>query len=864
MGVVGGDAIVVAMAATEVAAVDEATSAEVAAADEATTAEVAATEAILTMPGESLSMDFMDTLVTSKSGKRHIFVIVDRFSKYARLVAMPETTKIEYIIKMFKENWVRDFGLPKSIVSDRDVRFTSELWKAAAAEQGTQLQMTSGNHPEANGQAEQLNHAVQHLLRHYIKPNQVDWDEKLALIASLYNNVVRSATGGFSLAVSRQSCPGSQDDPGGPVANTGRPLSLRARARARVSMRVGFEKQGINSTTSWRPSHKEKGDVRTLASLPLHVHRSSVPCYVGANPLELSLLTYSTKYKFEGQLLRRPPQISPLVSYPSLRVLLRRILSGHRCCDRCFSCSATIDDEGRSVVVSNTQSDVEGGDVDSQCQDETLSELLKDQVPEWLLKRVQELGFVTPTSVQREALPAVFSGRDCIIHAQTGSGKTLVYLMPLIANIDTRRSAVQALVVVPTRELGMQVAKVARLLGGGSRGDDSKEREGGDACSKPATRRDSKRFSVMTALEGTGAARVKGWLKAEPPQLVVGMPERLLQMINDKTLRTNALQYVVVDEVDAVLERMKKSRSSHLHQLLTMAGSCSRRQTLLVSATVPQHHHFASYCIQNKWAKPDLLHIHVEPEEKLPTHIKHRYIICAEPKRLEMLDKLIASDKPRAAIVFGNEQSEKGKRSGALPPAQVIAQYLSENKLVFPHVIGSTNLSLEKNMAVSISSGTSEAQNTTSARSENQEPRMKGRPVTEGQEWDEEFGSTGISANVLDEETDETWRPLLLTDDADANARVSVLDEFRRGARRLLVTTDFAGRGLDIPSVSHVYNFDLPSSAIAYVHRGGRTGRDPFGREQGIVTSFATNKEVFVLKRLWNELQIAAEEVNLN
>ncbi|GBG83850.1 hypothetical protein CBR_g37649 [Chara braunii] len=111
-------------------------------------------------PGESLSMDFMDTLITSKSGMRHIFVIVDRFSKYARLIATPETAKTEYVIRLFKENL-----------------------------------MTSGNHPEANGQAEQLNRAVQHLLRHYIKPNLVDWDEKLALIASLYNNAVHSATG---------------------------------------------------------------------------------------------------------------------------------------------------------------------------------------------------------------------------------------------------------------------------------------------------------------------------------------------------------------------------------------------------------------------------------------------------------------------------------------------------------------------------------------------------------------------------------------------------------------------------------------------------------------------------------------------
>ncbi|GBG85619.1 hypothetical protein CBR_g40347 [Chara braunii] len=155
--------------------------------------------------GESLSMDFMDTLVTSKSGMRQIFVIVDRFSKYARLIAMPETAKTEYVIRLFKENWVRDFGLPKSIVSDRDVRFTSELWKAAAAKQGTQLQMTSGNHPEANGQAEQMNRAVQHLLRHYIKPNQVDWDEKFALVASLYNNAVHSATGAVN-SIRRDIC----------------------------------------------------------------------------------------------------------------------------------------------------------------------------------------------------------------------------------------------------------------------------------------------------------------------------------------------------------------------------------------------------------------------------------------------------------------------------------------------------------------------------------------------------------------------------------------------------------------------------------------------------------------------------------
>ncbi|GBG78922.1 hypothetical protein CBR_g28637 [Chara braunii] len=146
-------------------------------------------------PGQSISMDFMDTLVTSKNGKRHIFFVVDRFTKYARLIAVPEIARTEHVIKLFIDNWARDFGLPKTIVSDRDVRFTSEMWKKAAEQMASQLQMTSGNHPEANGQAEQMNRVVQHLLRYYIKPNQDDWDKKLPLIASLYNNAVHNTTG---------------------------------------------------------------------------------------------------------------------------------------------------------------------------------------------------------------------------------------------------------------------------------------------------------------------------------------------------------------------------------------------------------------------------------------------------------------------------------------------------------------------------------------------------------------------------------------------------------------------------------------------------------------------------------------------
>ncbi|GBG64032.1 hypothetical protein CBR_g40279 [Chara braunii] len=104
--------------------------------------------------------------------------------------------------KLAKSTYERElYALYKALVHwrhyllGRDVRFTSEMWKKAAEQMGSQLQMTPGNHPEANGQAEQMNRVVQHLLRHYIKPNQDDWDEKLPLIASLYNNAEHSTTG---------------------------------------------------------------------------------------------------------------------------------------------------------------------------------------------------------------------------------------------------------------------------------------------------------------------------------------------------------------------------------------------------------------------------------------------------------------------------------------------------------------------------------------------------------------------------------------------------------------------------------------------------------------------------------------------
>ena len=104
----------------------------------------------------------------------------------------------------------------------------------------------------------------------------------------------------------------------------------------------------------------------------------------------------------------------------------------------------------------------------------TFREIFQGRLPDWLLTRLEELGFATPTLVQRQALEVILDDgggdakSDAVLHAQTGSGKTLAFLLPLLALVDPSRSAVQGLVVVPTRELGLQVAGVAKRLAAGA------------------------------------------------------------------------------------------------------------------------------------------------------------------------------------------------------------------------------------------------------------------------------------------------------------------------------------------------------------------------------------------------------------
>ncbi|KAJ4847294.1 DEAD-box ATP-dependent RNA helicase 58, chloroplastic [Turnera subulata] len=402
----------------------------------------------------------------------------------------------------------------------------------------------------------------------------------------------------------------------------------------------------------------------------------------------------------------------------------------------------------------------------------TLREICQGHVPEHVLKRVEEVGYVMPTEIQRQSLPVLFEGRDCILHAQTGSGKTLAYLLLIFSAVNPQKSAVQALIVVPTRELGMQVTKVARVLA-------AKPEDGG---------LEQKQFTVMALLDGGLLRRHKSWLKAEPPTIVVATIASLCRMLDNQILKLKNVKVLVVDEVDFMFNSSKQVSS--VRKLLTSYSSCNSRQTVFASASIPQHNRFVHDCKQQKWTKNDVVHVRVNAVEPMPSCLQHRYVLCSKKQKHQTLLSLLQSDAPKSGIIFVGEQSEKSKKAGNAPSTTLLMDFLKTSY------------------------------------------------------------QGGLEI-------------LLLEEDMNFNLRASSLSELRQGGGHLLVSTDIAARGVDLPETTHIYNFELPRNAVDYLHRAGRTGRKPFSDEICYVTNIITPQEQFVLQRYENELMFSCEELEL-
>jgi superfamily II DNA/RNA helicase len=325
-------------------------------------------------------------------------------------------------------------------------------------------------------------------------------------------------------------------------------------------------------------------------------------------------------------------------------------------------------------------------------------------VGEVCLQTLAEMGFEDPTPIQERTIPALLAGRDVVGVAQTGSGKTLAFGLPLAESVDVTRREVQAIVLVPTRELAQQVLGVLQEVA------------------------EPHRLNVIGLLGGRALAGDFRALEGRP-HIVVGTPGRILDHLRRGTLELRGVRYAVLDEADEMLDIGFLPDITRI-----LSRTPRRRQTSLFSATMP---HAVMRLVRRYMQDPET--VSVVAEHDTVETIDQFYVEVAHRDKLRGLRELVERELKGRTLVFS--RTRRG------------VDYVAD--------------------------------------------RLR---------------DMGVRAGALH-------------GDMDQRRRDQVVRRFREGDLDLLVATNVAARGLDIPEITHVVNFDVPQNAEEYVHRIGRTGR---------------------------------------
>lgn len=360
-----------------------------------------------------------------------------------------------------------------------------------------------------------------------------------------------------------------------------------------------------------------------------------------------------------------------------------------------------------------------------------------ETLPERLQQSVASAGWNSLMPVQAWGIPYLLAGRDMIIQARTGSGKTGAFLLPMLELLDPEAACCQALVLVPTRELARQVAFEAEAL-----------------CSAAG-------FKSAVVYGGAGYKEQIDALKGGA-QIVIGTPGRVLDHLLKRNLSLEHLKLLIFDEADRMLSMGFYPDMKRLQRSLPTRGL----QSCMFSATFPG---YVLRTAQEFTRNPGFLSLCRGPVHE--TDIEHLYYEVPDMGKERSLVRLLELENPAAAIIFCNT-------------------------------------------------------------------KMRVHYVT-------------VVLQRMGYDADE------LSADLSQKERERVLGRIRAGTLRFLVATDVAARGLDLPDLSHVIQYELPEDSEAYIHRSGRTGR---AGATGIAISLVNTLEKLDLNRIVKRFGVDLQE----
>lgn len=360
-------------------------------------------------------------------------------------------------------------------------------------------------------------------------------------------------------------------------------------------------------------------------------------------------------------------------------------------------------------------------------------------------KSLAELGFRRPTDIQYKAIPSIMKGDDVLAIAQTGTGKTAAFAIPVLHLLQEQRNPVEkgevrCLVMVPTRELSVQISDVFKEIGKYTR------------------------LNILGLFGGVDqAAQVSELDKGV--DVLIATPGRMFDLINQKHIDLSQVQTLILDEADHMLDlgfiRDIRDVMKHLPR---------RHQTLFFSATIDEEIKELAYSIVRH-----AIRIQISPQDPVSKNVTHAVSYIAMDDKRFFLERIVKEFPDKKILVFVRTKVRAERVAAAMDR------------------VGIKTLTMHG-----------------------------------GKEQDD---------------------------------RLKVMEEFKNGDVKVLITTDVNARGIDIPNVDYVVNYDLPDEPENYVHRVGRTGR---GVQKGQAISFCADEEKPILEEIQKYLGKEIHEMKID